>query len=187
MPGKDFEIVAPEDIRTEPMTFRDMLIRCLDRIHVVGCQMAEKNTKAALAAYEESVVIVHCYVESYYNKQNKSTAVTLIKDLSEERQFKDIERLQKLRELLSLILRSSHKVIQPPAIDVEYDMLTSTQKKAEEEAKVRQVIRRLISEDRQKELMQWIERGGQEEKIKVQKPKIEDIIDKTYLQRDSNA
>lgn len=180
MPKGEFEVIATEDIRAEPMTFKVMLIRCLDRIHDVGCKMAEKNTKSGLAAYEESIVILHCYAQAYYTEKNRNEADLILNELELERGFKDMERIQKLRKLLALIVQSGARVIQPPPIDVVYDLTTSVQKKILEEEDCRRIINRMLKEGRTEELQKWVS-GEKEEKIKKPKPKISDIIDKSYL------
>lgn len=183
MPDDSFKVVAPEDIRSEKLSFKDMVIRCLDRIHIVASQMAEKNTRASMASYEEAIAALHCFLSPYYTttKTYQNETKEIIENLNNERGYKDIERLKKLREWLALIIKNLSKVGLLPPIDIEYDMSTPTQRRIEEEADFRRIMRRLLREERKEEIMEWLEKKGIKEKNKVYTPKIEEIIDPVYL------
>ena len=185
MPDDSFTIVAPEDIRSEKLSFKDMVIRCLDRIHIVASQMAEKNTRSSMAAYEEAIASLHCFLSPYYitTKSYQNETKNIIEELNNERAYKDIERLKKLREWLGLIVKNLSKVGLLPPIDIEYDMSTPEQRRTEEEVEFRRILRRMLREERKQDILDWIESKGIKEKVKTNLPKIEDIIDSVYLSK----
>lgn len=181
----DIQIISSDEIRSEKMSFKDMVVRCLDRIHVLASQTTEKNTRASMAAYEESIASLHCFLSVYYGTQYNENARQIEAELNENRQMKDIKRLMILRQWLALITRNLSRVGMVPPIDVVYDMATPEQKVEEETLEFLRIMRKFIRLNKQTEMIEWFKKGGKLEKktVVIERPKIEDIIDASYLRK----
>jgi len=186
LPAGELEIIPPEDIRSEKQTFKEMIICCLNRIHIISSTFAKENTKASLRALEESIAYLHCMIAPYYGKDYEQKSRELQAALEETRGLKEFENYLHLRQWFALICRNLGKVGLLPPIDVIYDMSTPEQIMEEEKGEFLRIMRKLIRQDRRAEVVQWVRQNGviKKPRIVIERPKIEDIIDAVYLHKE---
>jgi hypothetical protein len=180
-----FELIAPEDIRSEKMTFKDMIIRCMDRLHTISSQMMEKSSWQAVAGYEESIALLHSYVSPYYDEKYNS-AVSLIEQKLEAKPYSaDKEYIKLLRAWVKLIVKNIGRVGLLPPIDIELDMATPDQIAEEEQEEFLRIMKKLCKNNRKEEIVKWLELDGKIPVIKREQKvySISDIIDPAYLQK----
>lgn len=176
------EILATEDIRGETISFQDMIIRCLDRIHSLAGNQAKKNSLGSIRSYEESVGVLHSYLAPYYSDSFLKKSEKIQEELHSLKWEKGQERYDKIREWLSLIVQNLGVVGLLPPIDVIYDISTPEQREEEEKMELEKLVRKFAEKD-EKYLQKVFARKGKLKKKKkpVEKPDISDIIDKRYL------
>ena len=179
------EIISPEDIRSEKMSFTDMIIRSLDRIHTIASQMTEKNTTQSIAGYEESIAVLHSFLAQYYGTKYEIEVQKIEEELTDLEYDKDRDCRKLLHKWLGLICKNLGKVGLLPPIDVIYDMATPQQRLEEETDEFQRVMRKLIEKGKKEEITEWLALDGKvvEERVKVKIPKIEDILDPVYLRK----
>jgi len=182
----ELEIIAPEDIRSEKQTFKEMIIGCLNRIHIISSMFAKENTRASMRALEESIAYLHCFLAPYYGKDYEEKSRLIQASLEEERGIKDFQKFIYLRQWLALICRNLGKVGLLPPIDVIYDMSTPDQIMEEEKHEFLRIMRKFIKNNKREEIVQWIKQNGiiEKKKIVIERPKIEDVIDAVYLPKE---
>jgi len=177
------QIIPTEDIRSETMSFQQVIIRSLDRIHFLASAKIQQGDLASINSYQESVALLHCFLAPYYKKDFELKTDAIQAKLNERKYDKSVEKIYLIRAWLQEIVKNLGVIGLLPAVDVAYDTSTPEQLVVEEKVEFERLFRRWAKKDEA-----YVEKvvklkGDVDRKSKWVKPDItiKDIIHSSYL------
>lgn len=119
-------LVPPEDIRSEPITFPIAIIKALDRIHFVAYDAVASSDWHKWQGLESSIRIMHAFVAPYYDPDYKAKADAIKAKLKDTKKLyeKNYEYIIALTEWVEAIIEKFALVGLLPARKVKFDWET---------------------------------------------------------------
>ncbi len=186
MEDGSLSIIPTEDIRSEPQTYPELIVKAVNRALFLAPKFVEKYNSHSLRTFETLIRGLHGATSPYHSETYKKNVMIIKSNLSDEDLLSknynySIWLLKWLEEISSLFPKMG--VLPATTID-EYDLATPEILEEERKEATIKYIKKILKDKGESELNLFLDEiKNPTPKPIVVKPKltIADVIDKSYL------
>lgn len=186
MDDSNLTIIPTEDIRSEPQTYPELIVKAVNRALFLAPKFVEKNTIYSIRAFETLIRALDGATSPYHTETYKQNVWEIKEHLTEEFLLSKnyIYSIWILKWLEEISLLFPKMGVLPATTIEEYDLATPEILEEERKEVTVKYIRKILKDKGESELNLFLD----EIKIPTPKPIIEkpkltiaDVIDKSYL------